>query len=153
MRVAIYQSGSSCILPKSHDIDLIYYYDNNDERMSDFRTNHNKEYDIHFDMVDRAKRVRLGCYIYPFMKHIEGEDLHFEDFSIFDVKDEYIELLKKHISFLPKQDKKWYHIYIAVRMFDKGKMTLTKKEKEIAQKIHDEGINEEIYQYIIDYLK
>lgn len=149
---AIYKVGSAVILPKHNDEDYCYYYDTNKERLEAVISNREHDKDIHFTLVNNATKVCLYSYAYPFCKLIEGEDLGLKDFSIFDVKDKYIKLLKKCVKIFPRESKLWYHIYIAVKMFKKGKMSLTKKEIETAQKIHDRGVNCEEYNYIIDYL-
>jgi len=151
---AKYKSGSSLILPKSNDIDYIYYYDTESERREAVLNNTEHDIDIHFTTLEKAKKVFLGCYIYPFMEHIEGDEIDFASFDMFDetIKTQYIALLKRYIN-LNHADKEWYHIYIAVKMYDKGKINLTKTELNTAQKIHDNGIDGTNYQYIIDYLE
>lgn len=152
---AVYKSGSACILPKSNDIDYLYYYDTNDERIEALIKNTIRDKDIHFKLLKNAKRVFLGCYIYPFMEHIEGEEIDFSDFSIFneDIKAQYIPLLKHYTEILDRESKLWYHIFIAVKMYQKGGIKLTKTELKTAQKIHDEGVNCDVYNSIIDYLR
>lgn len=152
---AIYKSGSACILPNSNDIDYIHYYDTNDERREALIKNKIRDKDIHFRLFSQAKRVFLGCYIYPFGEHIEGEEIDYSDFSIFneEIKSQYIPLLRNYANRLERTDKRWYHIFIAVKMYDKGNIKLTKAELKVAQKIHDDGIDDVNYQYIIDYLE
>ena len=152
---AIYSTGSSCILPESNDIDLVYYYDTKEERREALIKNKVRDNDIHFRLLSQAKRVFLGCYIYPFSKHIEGEEIDYSDFSIFDenIKAQYIPILKDYAERLDRADKRWYHIFIAVKMYQKGGIKLTKTELKTAQKIHDEGVNCDIYNSIIDYLR
>ena len=151
---AIYKSGSACILPNNNDIDYIYYYDTNDERREALIKNKVRDKDIHFECLKNAKNVFLCCYLYPFMEHIEGEEIDFSDFSIFneDIKAQYIPLLKRYAERLDRESKLWYHIFIAVKMYQKGGIKLSKNVLETAQKIHDNGIDNENYQHIIDFL-
>ena len=151
---AIYKCGSSLILPKPKDQDYVYYVDTAFERKMMLIKNHDHSVDNHYKLFENAKKVFLGCYIYPFMEKVEGEDIDFASFNMFEeeTKAKYIALLKKYASWLPKENKWWYHIYIAVKMYDKGKINLTKTELNTAQKIHDNGIDDANYQYIIDYL-
>lgn len=150
---AKYKCGSSLILPNPNDDDYVYYYDTNEERLEALRNNLNHSVDNHYCIFNEAKRIRLFCYIYPQLEHIEGEEIDFKSFSIFDedVKREYIALLKKNIAHLPKENKRWYHIVIAYFMYKNGEMKLTTQQKEVAQNTHDKGISENMYNKMVDY--
>ena len=158
MLKAIYKCGSSLLLPKPKDIDYLLIYDTKEEASAEAMKKNRVRDGInrHYNYVENVLKVRLYCYTNPILELIEGEEIEgLKTFSIFDkqVKEQYIALLKNYVSWLPHESKLWYHIYIAVKMYDKGKMSLTKTEKNTAQKIHDEGIDEDNYQYIIDYFE
>ena len=150
---AVYKCGSQLFLSKPHDIDVLMVYDTRKECREAIKMNADRSVDKHYMCMENLDVVFLGCYARPFLELIEGQEIEkLKNFSIFDHEEEYKSLLRGFAHSLSKEHKYWYHIYIAVRMFDKGKMSLTKKEKETAQKIHDKGINEELYAYIIDFL-
>lgn len=150
---AIYKTGSSLILPKPKDIDTVYYYDNNLERLEALKRYKHKKEDIHFRIFNNEPYVFLGCYIYHFMELIEGEEnLKFKDFSIFN-NDEYLKCLKKYYDFLPDKNKKWYHIIIAMYLYKNNEYKLTKQQIEVAQFVHDNGITPELKQEIKEYFK
>lgn len=149
--IAIYKTGSSCILEKSNDNDLVYFYATKEEaREALIKYRHTEKADVHFAPISSVQKVFLGCYILPFMVKVSGEDIDLS-FNFLQHKEEYIELLKQYLN-MRKQSKLWYHIYIAVRMLEKGKRTLNKSEKEKAQSIHDNGIDDETFNYVFDYL-
>lgn len=152
---AVYKTGSSLILPNPKDIDYICYYDTNEERIKALAKNRNIEANNHFRVFGSEPKIFLGCYIYPYMEKVQGEDIDFKSFNLFDseTKSKYIELLRKYASCLPNENKKWYHIYIAVSIYENGKNKLTKKQIATAQKIHDKGVDEEMKQYLFDYLQ
>ena len=124
---AIYKCGSACILPTPKDEDYIYYYDTNEERLEALKKNHNHSVDNHYRIWGSEPKVFLGCHIYPFMEKVEGDDIDFQAFNIFDenTKKQYFDVIKKYIEFLPKENKKWYHIVIAYYMYKKGEINLT----------------------------
>lgn len=151
---AKYKCGSSVILPTSRDIDFVYYYDTEEERKNALIHNHDHSVDNHFCLYEKRTKVRLGCYAYPFMQHIEGEVIEeFATFSILEepIKNEYIGLIKKHIGYLSKESKQWYHILIAYYMYKNGEMKLTSQQKEVVQNAHDRGITDTMYNKVVDY--
>ena len=153
---SIYKSGSSVILPKPKDIDLIYYYNTNKERLEALQNYKRGNEDVHFRVFGDEPKIFLGCYIYHYMEFVEGERIEeFTNFSIFnnDIKEKYLECLKKHYNSLPDKHKKWYHIVIAYFLYKNGKYELTQKELEIAQFIHDNGITKELKSEIGDYFE
>ena len=153
MLVAKYKSGSQLFISNGNDEDYVYYYQTEQDKI--WAMTHNKDHSVdkHYMSLENATKVRLYCYNYPFMKLVEGKEIkELKEFSIFDHKEEYMKVLKYYAQSLPRENKKWYHIYIAITMFEKGKMSLTKKEKGIAQEIHDKGVNCDQYNHIIDYL-
>jgi len=153
MRKAIYKTGSSLLLENYHDIDEVWFFETREEKLEAVKTlPHEKDRDVHCDYI-RPLKVFLACYLYHYMQLIEGEDLHLDEFSIFDHKDEYIALLKRYVSWLPRDRKKWYHILTAVYLLKKGEYKLTKTQLNNIQNTHDNGISDKLYNYIIDYLK
>ena len=149
---AIYTTGSSLILSKPKDKDVVRFYETKEEkREALIKYRHDDPNDVHFDFV-RKPRVFLGCYIYHFMKLVEGEDLHLNEFSIFDHKEEYIALLKRYAGWLPKKDKHWYHILTACYMFENESYDLTAKQLEAIQRAHDKGITDAKYDYCLKQL-
>ena len=150
---ATYITGSWCFLKNVRDIDIIYYYDTREEALEALQ--HNKKdhrYNEHYRGIDQLPRIFLGAYIYPFMKLRSGEDLHLEQYSIFDFKDEYIAKLKHVAGWLPKDDKKWYHILTACYIFENGSYELTEKQLEAIQRAHDKGITDAKYNYCLKQL-
>lgn len=153
MLKAKYRTGSSLILDKPNDQDFVYFYETKEEkREALIKYRHEENIDVHFDYI-RPLKVFLGCYIYPFMELVEGEEIEeIKNFNFLEHKDEYIALVRKYIEWLPRESKRWYHIYLGISFLDKGSMELTEEQRENAQSIHDNGINCELYNYIIDYL-
>ena len=153
MRVAIYKCGSSLILNNPNDDDLVYYYNSDYERKEALAKNRERDKDIKFRLVSEATKVFIGCWAYPLMELVEGDEIKkLKDFDLKDHKEEYIALVKKYVEWLPKTDKRWYHILIGVYMLKNGKMKLTKTQLEYVQKTHNEGISDKLYANIIDYL-
>ena len=153
MLKAIYKTGSSCLLSGSNDVDYIYYYETQEERVNALKKKKHNDNDIHVRLWDKRLDVFLGCYIYPFMEHVEGEVIEeFKTFNICDHKVEYKEIALKYISFLKDDSKKWYHILVACRMFERNKNSLTKAQLKEIQKVHDEGITKELKEYCINIL-
>ena len=152
MLKATYTTGSSLILKGFNDRDIVLFYETKEERTRAL-INYPRDsgYDVHFDYV-RPLKVFLGCYIYHFMELVEGEDLHLADFSIFDHKEEYIELLKKYASWLPKENKKWYHILTACYMFKNNSYDLTEAQLKAVQSTHDKGITDAKYKLCLEQL-
>lgn len=152
MLKAKYTTGSSLILKKPNDQDFVYFYETKEEkREALIKHRHEENIDVHFDYV-RPLKVFLGCYIYHFMELVEGEDLHLAGFSIFDHKDEYMELLKWYASWLPKDNKRWYHILTAYYMFKNNSYDLTEAQLKAIQSTHDKGITDAKYNLCIEWL-
>ena len=153
MARAIYKTGSQCILPNSNDKDYCYYFDTNEERLQALERNHDHEKDIHFVLWSNRLRIFLGCYIYPFMEYVEGEEIQeFATFNICEHKKEYKELALKYIDVMKDDSKKWYHILIACYMFERNKNSIVKAQKQTAQQVHDNGITKELKEYCINIL-
>ena len=152
-KIAEYKTGSSLVLEKPNDIDVVWFYATKEDKYEALKkfTPSDFDYDVHFDYV-RPFKAFIGCYIYLYMELISGEDLHLDKLSIFDHKEEYVELLKRYANYLPRESKLWYHVYLGVSILDRGKSYLTKEQKQNAQLLHDNGINDKLYDYIIDYL-
>ena len=152
MLKAVYTTGSSLLLNNYHDKDIVRFYETKEEkREALIKYKHDSEYDVHFDYI-RPTKVCLWCYLYHFMKLIEGEDLHLNDFSIFDHKEEYMELLKKYASWLPQESKWWYHILTAYYMFKNNSYELTEAQLKAIQSTHDKGITNAKYNLSIEWL-
>lgn len=152
MLKAKYITGSSLLLEKYNDIDQVWFYETKEEsREALIKGERQSDINIHFDYV-RPLKVFLGCYIYHFMKLVEGEDLHLADFSIFDHKEEYIELLKRYAGWLPKESKRWYHILTACYMFENESYDLTSAQLTAIQRTHDKGITDAKYNYCLKQL-
>lgn len=151
---ATYKIGSQCILPNAHDIDILKIYDTKEEAHDALIYNLDHSVDYHFDYITRIPYIFLGCYIYPYMELISGEEIQgIKDFSIFKHEQEYKQLLRRHVSWMRKDCKWWYHVYIAACMFDNNEMKLTPEQTLIAQEIHDHGITPELEQYINSIIK
>lgn len=153
MLKAKYTTGSSCFLTNHNDCDEVWFFETKDEAREARRTRGAgvKDIDIHYDYV-RPLKVFLGCYIYHYAKLVEGEDLHLDEFSIFDNKEQYTELLKRYAGWLPKSDKRWYHILTACYMFANENYDLTSSQLEAIQRTHDKGITDAKYNYCLKQL-
>lgn len=153
MLKAVYKTGSSCLLSNSNDVDYLYYYETNEERLEAIKKSKHDDINKHYKLWDKKLDVFLGCYIYPFMEHIEGEEVEeFKTFNICDHKKEYKEIALKYISFLKDDSKEWYHILTACYMFERNKNSLTKTQLKQIQSVHDNGITEELKEYCINIL-
>jgi len=152
MLKAIYKTGSQLVFEHSNDKDYVHFYETNEERLNALKKHkYDKEADVHFAVA--SPRIFIGCYIYPFMELVQGEEIEeLKNFNLIDHKDEYIVLVRKYMKWLTRENKKWYHIYLGISMLDRGVMELTDEQRKNAQSIHDNGINDELYDYIIDYL-
>ena len=152
---AIYITGSYLFLQKNRDIDIVYYYDTQEEaREALIHGKKDHRFCEHFDSIERLPRLMLCCYMYPLMKLRSGEDLHLEQYSIFGRKEEYITYLKKTIEWLPRNNKNWYHVLTAVYILENESYELTEKQLANIQLVHNrEYINCKLYNHIIDYLK
>ena len=153
MLKAIYTTGSSLILKSPSDKDVVRFYETKEECIEAVKKHkRDKNLDEHFSYVGREPMVFLGCYIYPFMELVEGEDLHLNDFSIFDHKKEYADVLKRFASWLPHDHKWWYHILTACYMFKNNSYDLTEAQLKAIQSTHDNGITNAKYNLCIDVL-
>lgn len=151
---ATYKTGASLILKVSNDVDVVRFYDTEEERREALiHYKHDDPNNVHFDSLEKSPRVFLGCYIYHFMELIEGEDLHLDEFNIFDHKEEYVALLKKYTEWLPLENKWWYHILTAVYMYANGSYELTDKQLADIQRTHDKGISNAKHKYCIEQLE
>ena len=149
---AKYKCGSSVILPTPRDIDVVYYYDNEEERRDALLHNHSHDIDNHYCLVEKATLIRMGCYAYPFMELIDGEEIEaLKNFNFLEHKAEYAEKMKPYLSGMSKVDKRWYHLVIAYYMFKEEKTTLTKAQLKVAQNAHDKGISDDMYNKVVDY--
>lgn len=152
MLIAIYKTGSSLILENYNDIDYIYYFDNNKDRIEALARNHkNGKNDNHFRLISSEPKIILGCYIYPYMELVKGEEiLALKDFNLRDHKKEYVELLKKYVPVMQNGDKRWYHILIAYYIFKEDSW---QEHLDEIQTVHDEGISPELKTTILKYFK
>ena len=152
MLKAKYITGSSLLLENHNDIDQVWFYETKEEsREALIKGERQSDINIHFDYV-RPLKVFLGCYIYHFMKLIEGEDLHLDEFNIFDHEEEYKELLRRYVSWLPHESKKWYHIITAYYLFKNKSYDLTEAQLKVIQSTHDKGITNAKYNLCIEWL-
>lgn len=154
--VSKYKGGSSVVLPNPRDEDIFCYFNTNDERKSALIYNHDHSKDFHFRLKSTAKGIFVGCYVYPYMELLEGEDLKFDEFDVCDFKKEYARCLYNYIVAWQEKDLKnkyWYHIYLGYCALKNGKgKRFTDAQKEKAQSIHDKGITKTQLKNIFDYL-
>ena len=152
--ISIYKGGSGVILKNPNDEDIFCYTENREDRLYALTHNHDHTKDYHFVEKSRAKKIFFGCYAYPYMEHLEGEDLGLDKFDIHDHELEYADYLLKYINHYKDRgltNKHWYHVYLGCcALKNKGEFTETQINK--AQKIHDSGISEKDLNNIIDYL-
>ena len=151
---ATYKTGSGVLLENSHDIDYVYYFDTIEE-IREAREKRNQKDGIckHYCLWEKKTRVNIGCYIYPFMEHIEGDESDdFKNFNICDHKHEYKEVALPYINFLKDDCKEWYHILTACYMFERNKNSVTKTQLKKIQSVHDKGITKELKEYCINIL-
>ena len=152
MLVAIYKTGSQCILPNAKDNDLVMFYETKEEARKAFEKNKKRDCDYHFDSIENLPHIFIGCYLYPFMELVDGVEIPaIKNFSIFEHETEYKELLKTCVNTYRKEYKSWYHIVIAYYMFTYGKMKLTKTQLKVAQQTHDKGVSAEMYDTLVEY--
>lgn len=148
-----YKTGSTLFF-EGNDIDYVIFCDTEEERkelISHYRRT--KEACLHFRLADKPTPIILGCYSNPYLELIEGEEIPaLKEFNILEHKEEYKRTAMSYINYLKDTDKQWYHIYIACKMFERNKITLTKEMKTVAKKIHDNGISEDLKSYCIDVL-
>jgi len=146
---SVYKGGSSVILNAHKDIDYFYYCETNDERKELLVKNKDRTVDNHYVLWEKRLKIFLVCYSYPFMEHVKGEEIkEFKTFNICDHKKEYKEIAEKQMLCMGKDSKKWYHLYIACCMFERGKNEISDDERNVAQSIHDNGINDEQLEWI-----
>lgn len=156
MLLAVYKVGSQLFLNKPHDKDVLYVYETDQEMIEQLKSYKPAEgLDIHFTTPQRETRTFIGMYSLHYAQHEAGEHIKaVEEHNIFtdDVKGRYKELVLKTIPRLHLNNKLWYHIYIAMCLYKKGKYyKFTKAEKGTFQKIHDEGVDEELKNKLINY--
>ena len=156
MLLAVYKVGSQLFLSKPHDKDLLYIYETDQEVIEQLKNYKPAEsLDIHFSTPQRETRAFIGMYGLHYAQHEAGEHIkEVEEHNMFDenVKRAYKELVLKTIPRLRLNNKLWYHIYIAKCLYEKGKYyKFTKAEKCTFQKIHDEGVDEELKNNLINY--
>ena len=143
----------SVILPNARDEDIFYYYSTNEERRQALIENKDHSVDKHYKVWDKRLHIFYGCYIYPYMQHLRGEAINeFKTFNICEHKEEYKECVKNFMEITDKKRKGWYHIYIACMMFENGKNEISDEQKAKAQKVHDNGITEAQYKFIMRVL-
>ena len=154
MLKAKYTTGSSLLLNNPRDIDEVWFYETKEEcdKARVTRGLGEKDINVHYSYVGREPMVFLGCYSYHYMKLIEGEDLHLDEFNIFDHEEEYKELLKRYASWLPQESKRWYHIITAYYLFKNKSYDLTEAQLKVIQSTHDKGITNAKYNLCIEWL-
>lgn len=153
--IAIYKGGSSLFLENHNDIDFIYVYETNKERLNGVRQcQKTPTKDIHCATLDKMQnQLFLGAYSLPYLVLVSGEDLMLNNHRIFERQKEYANLLLDYASFLPRESKKWYQVLLGTYCLKNGiNKDFTKTQIKNAQKVHDNGINDTLYKYIIDNL-
>ena len=150
---AVYKGGSSILLNQHNDEDYFYYYETKEERRKALIYNKDHSKDNHYRLWGSEPKVFLGCWAYPFMELVEGEEIEgIKDFSIFDHRLEIKTLLLRHISYFQDSWKQWYHILILCYMFKNGKMELTQAQLTKVQQVHDNGITEYLKTFCLNQL-
>lgn len=147
--ISIYKCGSSVVLDNPRDKDFLKIYKTLEESRKAHIENTDHSVNWHFDNADSLPKITLGCYAYPFLELVKGKEIPaIKNFNLIEHKKEYYKLVKKYFDWLPLKHKWWYHIVIAYFMFKKGEMTLTEQEKEMAQQVHDNGIDSDLAETI-----
>ena len=154
---AKYKGGSQLLLKKPKDIDYIYFVDTLEEKFAlndELNNDKKKNEDFSIRLVENATKMTSFSYLYPLMILVKGEEIEaLKNYDFLGKKEEYVAYVKERVKRMRKESKQWYHIYIAICMFENNKMELTDEQVNIAQQIHDEGANDELYKYIIEYLE
>ena len=149
---AIYKTGSSIFLKNNRDVDYLYIYDTVQEKRKASKCKPSEDIDKHFIAMPDILRIRLGCYIYPTMELVEGEEIkELKEFNILEHFEEYKELVNYYIDSLINKDKRWYHIAVAYYMFNNNSLSLNEEQIKIIQYIHDNDISEEQKEKIKEY--
>ena len=154
--IAIYKGGSSVILPNPKDEDIFCFYETKQDRLHALIHNHDHSKDYHFRLKSTAKVLFIGCYSYPYLEKISGEDLGFDKFDIHDCEKEYAKLLLDYINTWKEkglENKHWYHIYLGYYSLKNGRgEKFSESQIKKAQEIHDKGITKTMLKNIFDYL-
>ncbi len=152
MLLAIYQCGSKVLGLKGKDSDYLYIYETKQECDLEKRLNKNHSVDIHFTYLDKCDRTFLGCYAYSKLKLVEGKEIDkIKSYNFLEHWLEWLEIAKKRVSSFGREDKRWYHILVGIYYHENNAIKLTKEQKANVKEAHDNGINDELYKYIIDY--
>lgn len=152
MLKAIYKTGSSIFLEAPKDKDFVLYFETEEERREALIHDQNHEVDNHYCLIEKATKTRLGCYIYPMMELVEGEEIEaLKNYNFLEHKEEYMALVKPYVAKMSKTDKRWYHLVVAYYMFSGEKTKLTKAQLEVVQNTHDKGISDNMYNKVVDY--
>ena len=154
MLKAKYKTGSTLLLKNERDVDYVYFYETEEERNEEYKKyEHTKGTDIHYDFVGN-RQMKMWFYLYGFMKLEEGEDLHLEQYNMFDetTKVEYVGVLKELANRINPKHKWWYHILTAYYLYQNGKYELTKEQIKHIQQAHDKPIEDTERQKCLDWL-
>lgn len=153
--LSVYKTGSSLILERSNDVDIIYYYATQEEANEALRKYlHDRKCDVHFRAISSVDKTFIGAYIRPYMELLEGEEIPaIKKYNLLEHKDEYVEKVKRLINSLPHTSKLWYHIYLGLSILRRNKLYITKEQLAKAQDIHDKGIDEDTFKYCVETLE
>ena len=148
---AVYRTGSSLFLKNCGDVDYVYYYDTAQERKKAVIRDKNDTADNHHKLYGNATSIILGCYVYPYMELVKGEEIPaLKDFNLREHKEEYKELLKKYVPLMRNDDKRWYHILIAYYIFKENSW---QEHLDEIQSVHDNGISADLRSKLEGYFK
>lgn len=154
--VAIYETGSSVILPSHHDTDLLLVFKTKQDMLNGIRyAPHYTGYDLHFAHMNNINKVFVGAYVYPYMVRRCGRSVEF-NYNILENKEEYMNCLSKSFEICDKikTTKKWYHIVIGYYILLNNSYDLTSVQKEMAYLVYkNQEIPEELRTDIFNFLK
>lgn len=146
---AIYLGGSytQSYLKNPHDIDYIFFADNNYERtlmkgrIARYQSRHKELLDEKDDFVQtrltNKEEHNYGSYIHKDMILVCGTPVNFTFDPVNKDRNEYIDILKNKIRSV-RNPKRYYQFYRGYLLVTKGTYDLTEEEIENLNMLHDQ---------------
>lgn len=152
--IAKYKIGSTLFLSNCKDQDYLYIYESIDDCLKARKIlPHRLTSDCHCKTVEEIEtKLTPFSYANHFWELLEGQEVKIK--SIYENEKEYARVLLEYGASLSKGDKRWYHIYLGANALKNGKgKNFTKTQLKVAQKIHDNGVDDAQYSKLFDYLQ